>query len=156
MEAEDIRWLGMAAQHIAHEAKQKSLFLVRQGLKPIKVDNAFKKTVESVVPTRAKAKEIKQTGEPQDVETTRKIRDIPRNAVLVDLHLDRLVEVATGPERETIVRILDTELHKGQRKSAEKLLSLIDKSAARAAELGLKDLDQIKKEWILNVTGRVY
>jgi hypothetical protein len=150
MDTEDIRLLEVAAKSIAHEAKLKGKLLVKQGLKPL--DGTVNKVVGEIVPTHT-AKKVKEVAKVQK-GALEKVAQTPRKLVVADLHLDRLVEVATGNQRDAIVNILDTELHKGQRLSSDKLVSWTDKSAKRFKELGFTSYDQIDEEVTVTLAGQ--
>ncbi len=158
METEDIRLLGQAIRSVAHEAEQKSKLLVGRGLKPLTVDDAAKRTVSEIVPTRAgrKRAEALEAGKPVTVPagTLGRARKLPRRALDAELHLDRLIEVSTSPAREATVKLLDTELHTGHRRVAEFTDSIATKSEARFEELGFTDFKQIDDKVTVTLGGK--
>lgn len=158
METEDIRLLGQAIRSVAHEAENKSKLLVARGLKPLTVDDAAKRTVSEIVPTRAgrKRAEALEAGKPVTVPSGAlgRARKLPRRALDAELHLDRLIEVSTATDREATVRLLDTELHTGHRRVAEFTDSIATKSEARFKELGFTDFKQIDEKVTVTLGGK--
>lgn len=152
METEDIRMLEVAAQSIAHEAKLKGQLLVKQGLKPL--DGTVKKVVNEITPSRAGKKAATKDVTVVEKGRLEKAARTARRLFLADLHLDRLVEVATGNQRDAIVDILDTQLHKGQRLASDKLVLWTDKSAERFKELGFTDFNQIDEKVTVTLAGQ--
>ena len=158
METEDIQLLGQAIRSVAHEAEMKSKLLVRQGLKPLTVDKAAQNTITEISPTRRgrKRAEAIERDEPVDVPSgaLAKVTKIPRRLLDTELHLDRLIEVSTGPNREATVKLLDTELHTGHRRIAEFTDSITTKSQARFNELGFTDFKQIDNKVTVTLGGK--
>lgn len=154
METEDIALLGQAIRSVAHEAKQKSQLLVGRGLKPLTVDAAAKRTVSEIVPTRAGRKRAEKIERGEAVRIPKRIEKLPRQALDAELHLDRLIEVSTGPDREATVKLLDTEIHTGHRRTAEFTDSIGTKSQTRFKELGFTDFKQIDDKVSVTLGGK--
>jgi hypothetical protein len=144
LDVSDIELVTQSLQQFANNAKLKSKLLIKKGLKPL--DGAIKTiTEEEIAPTKRKVVE----GEPVEVVKGKlqKVTEFGKKiGKLDDSHLDTLVQLSTNPDSKVMKQILDTDLHEGARKSAEKLVEWIDRSAERFEKIGFTDTDQISRE----------
>ena len=146
MDSDDIAYVIESIKDLAQQAKLKSSLLLKDGFKP--VDKVLDDISSEIHTTKRQEKKLAK-GEPEKTELTKleKARLQATKAVkLNEMHLDTLVEVVTGPEKEALKQILDYDLHEGQRKQAEKIIEWTTRSSERFKELGFKGTEQLEPE----------
>lgn len=150
IDTDDIKLVTQSLQALAHNAKLKGQLLTKTGLKPL--DGAIKTITgeEIAVTGAARRKGVRAAkGKAAKVEKGKlqKTAEFGKRILkLDDAHLDTLVGLSTNPGSKTMKQILDTDLHEGARKSAEKLIGWIDKSTEQFEKVGFNDTDQITEE----------
>lgn len=154
----DIKLVTQSLQQLAHNAKLKGQLLTKSGLKPL--EGAIKTvTSEEIAMTgaaRRKAVRVAK-GKAVKVEKGRLQRTAEfgkKVGFLDDAHLDTLVQLSTNPGSKVMKQLLDTDLHEGARKSAEKLTGWISASAERFEKIGFKEIDQIAEKVEIILAGK--
>jgi hypothetical protein len=155
---EDIKLVTQSLQQLAQNAKLKGQLLTKEGFKPL--EGAIKTVTENEIATtgaaRRKAGKI-EAGKAVDVQKGKlqKTAEFGKKvAFLDDAHLDTLVQLSTNPNSPVTKQILDTDLHEGMRKSAERLRGWINDSAKEFEKIGFKDTDQIKEKVSVTLGGK--
>ena len=152
---DDINYINESLQNLFHEAKFKGQLLVRKGERPL---SGAKKNAPGEIRESRKAKKFKEkvtagkTIKPK--EGTEKFLDSTKKVAYIDeLHLDTLVNAITTANAKHIPVILDTNLHKGMRESAEQLSAWIKVTADEFKKIGFTDLDQIQTKHKVTLAG---
>lgn len=155
---DDIKLVTQSLQQLAHNAKLKGQLLTKTGFKPLK--GAIKTvTSEEVATTGAARRKVERVakGKALKVEKGRLQRTAEfgkKVGFLDDAHLDTLVQLSTNPGSKVMKQILDTDLHEGARKSAEKLTSWINATTERFEKIGFKEIDQISGKVEITLGGK--
>ncbi len=158
IDTEDIKLVTQSLQQLAHNSKLKGHLLTKEGFKPLK--GAIKTVTENEIATtsaaRRKAGKI-EAGKPIDVQKgkLKKTAEFGKGVLFLDdAHLDTLTQLATNPNSPVTKQILDTNLHEGHRKSAERLRGWIDDSAKEFERIGFKSTDQITEKVEITLGGK--
>ncbi len=153
VDVEDIKLARQSIASAIHEAKLKSQLLTKQGLRP--VEDAIKIiTTKEISTTKAAAK---REGKPVKSKkgVIQKTVDFGKRVLMLDdAHLDTLVELSTGTNKEIMTQIFDTDLHTGQRGRAEHLTTWLDASTERFEEIGFGSLREIGEEVTVTLAGK--
>lgn len=154
----DIKLVTQSLQQLTNNAKLKGKLLTAKGLKPL--DGALKTITQDEIAftsaARHKAAKIVK-GKPVKVKkgVLKKAAEFGKRVLkLDDAHLDTLVQLSTNPGSKVLKQILDTDLHNGLNKSAQKLVGWIDASAERFEKIGFTDTNQISKEVEITLGGQ--
>ncbi len=142
----DIRLIIQSLQQLVQNAKLKGKLLTKRGLKPL--DGAIKTITEEEIAPTGKVIKIEKGKLEKTVEFGKKVLKLD------DAHLDTLVQLSTNPGSTVMKQILDTDLHEGLRKTAEKLIGWIDASADQFEKIGFTDFDQITEKVKVTLGGK--
>ena len=154
IDVDDIRLVTDSLQLLVGQAKLKGQLLTKQGLKPL--DKAVPKAIAELSPTKRATKAAGKEITPTERTAVQKTTDfIARAAKLESAHLDTLSELSTNPKtRDIITQIVDTDLHSGMKATAEKQLDWVNKTTEKFKSIGLTDLKQLEKEFIVTLAGK--
>lgn len=158
IDTQDIKLVTQSLQQLANNAKLKGQLLTKEGFKPL--EGAIKTVTENEIATtgaaRRKAGKI-EAGKPIDVQKGKlqKTAEFGKGVLFLDdAHLDTLVQLATNPNSPVTKQILDTDLHEGHRKAADRLRGWINESAKEFERIGFKDTDQISEKVTITLAGK--
>lgn len=161
IDTDDIKLVTQSLQQLAQNAKLKGQLLTKEGFKPL--EGAIKTVTETEIATtgaaRRKAEKI-AVGKPVETQKgkVQKVAEFGKKVgFLDDAHLDTLVELSINNDSKVsgVTRqILDTDLHKGARDSAEKLLGWINDSVERFEKIGFNNTNQISEKVEITLGGK--
>ena len=158
IDTDDIKLVTQSLQQLANNAKLKGQLLTKEGFKPL--EGAIKTVTENEIATtgaaRRKAGKI-EAGKAIDVQKGKfqKTAEFGKGVLFLDdAHLDTLVQLATNPNSPVTKQILDTDLHEGHRKAADRLRGWINESAKEFERIGFKDTDQIREKVTIILAGK--
>lgn len=155
---DDIKLVTQSIQHLVQNAKLKGKLLTKEGFKPL--DGALKTITEKEIAQTGAARRkgikiAKDKAVPIEKGKLQKTAEFGRKVLkLDDAHLDTLVQLSTNLDSKVMKQILDTDLHEGARKSAEKLVDWIDKSDEQFKKIGFTDTDQVAEKVEITLAGK--
>lgn len=158
IDVDDIKLITQSLEALVHNAKLKSQLLTKTGVKPL--DGAIKTITEKeIVLTSAARRKGTKVAKGKAVEVIKgkltKTTEFGKRVLkLDDAHLDTLVGLSTKTGSKVMKQILDTDLHEGTRKAADKLVDWLNKSTERFEKIGFTDTDQISEETEVVLGGK--
>jgi len=153
MTTSDIRAIYDSLMALAKQAELKGKLLTKEGLKPLS-DIDVEKEVSPKPSAIKKAQEpIEREKKTGLVAGAKRTGGLVRRFVSVDNYkLDTLADISTTNESKGIVKILDTDLHSGQRDMAANQLAMSQIMEEGFSKAGLKNVNQLSKK---KTTGKL-
>ncbi len=150
MTTSDIQAIYDSLTSLAKQAELKQSLLIKGGKKPLSAIDVKKEI--SPKPSIVKRKETPL--EPGKKRKGGPLKALGRFATVNNYHLDTLTDISTTNEAKGIQKILDDDLHAGQKVVAENQMKLFDETSTKFKEIGFKSLKQLENKSTVSLANQ--